>query len=92
MTCVLDPNRAACRLTRDERGHRHTPDIDNCRPNCVNIARTDRDITVLRDQADRLRYQVADPRAPPIRHARERHELDRLDAITSGHEKGRASP
>ncbi|MEV7169014.1 hypothetical protein AB0O18_04910 [Streptomyces sp. NPDC093224] len=44
MTCVLDPKRAACRLRSEEDGTRRTPDLDDCRPNCVNIARTDRDV------------------------------------------------
>ena len=42
MTCVLDPHKAACRVARDERAHRRTPDLDDCRPYCANIARTDR--------------------------------------------------
>jgi hypothetical protein len=90
MTCVLDPHRAACRLTRDERGHRHTPDLDNCRPTCANIARTDRDITELRDRAQHLQTLVDDPLAPPIRAERERRELARLAEIITHHNRGRA--
>ncbi|GAB2920811.1 hypothetical protein GCM10027280_04760 [Micromonospora polyrhachis] len=89
MTCVLDPARAACRVAADERGTRHTPDIDDCRPNCANIARTDRDIHILRRQAAHLRAVVNDPAAPPVRHARERHELARLEHIITRHHTGR---
>lgn len=85
MTCVLDPARAACRLGGDERGTRRTPDIDDCRPSCANIARTDRDIAALRDQAEHLQTLVDDPLAPRIRHAREQHELDRLRRIIAAH-------
>ena len=88
MTCVLDPHKAACRLARDERGHRHTPDIDDCRPHCANIARTDRDITALRQRAEHLTAILADPLAPPIRADRECRELDRLNAIIAEHERG----
>jgi hypothetical protein len=86
MTCVFDPARAACRTTGDERGlRRRTPDIDDCRPNCVNIARTDRDIHILRAQAARLRDVVDDPAAPPVRHVHEQHELARLTDLIQQH-------
>jgi hypothetical protein len=61
MTCVLDPHKAACRVARDERDHRRTPDLDDCRPHCGNIARTDRDIATLRTRVERLRTVVDDP-------------------------------
>lgn len=89
MTCVLDPARAACRLSADERSSRHTPDIDDCKPSCVNIARTDRDIDYLRDRANTLEAIVNDPLAPPIRHAREQHELARLQKIITTHQEPR---
>jgi hypothetical protein len=89
MTCVLDPARAACRVATDERGTRRTPDIDDCRPSCANIARTDRDIHVLRQQAARLLALVNDPAAPPVRHDRERHELARLEHLIARHNPGR---
>lgn len=65
MTCVLDPKRAACRLRSEEDSTRRTPDLDDCRPNCVNIARTDRDIKHVLVQIERLRPLVDDPLAPP---------------------------
>jgi hypothetical protein len=89
MTCVLDPARAACRVASDERGSRRTPDIDDCRPNCANIARTDLDIHILRQQARHLRTLVNDTAAPSIRHARERHELARLEHLIARHHTGR---
>jgi hypothetical protein len=62
---------------------------DDCRPQCVNLARTDRDIAHVEQQARHLAEIVADPLAPPIRHAREQHELTRLKQIIEAHEKGR---
>ena len=85
MTCVLDPQRAACRLRREEDGTRRTPDLDDCRPNCVNIARTDRDIEQVLIQIEQLRPIVEDPLAPSYRHAREQHELDRLERVAAAH-------
>lgn len=86
MTCVLDPKRAACRLRSEEDSTRRTPDLDDCRPNCVNIARTDRDVDQIRDQIAQLRPLVDDPLAPTFRHARDQHELQRLERIVNDHD------
>ncbi|BCK56204.1 hypothetical protein [Nocardia wallacei] len=86
MTCVLDPRRAVCRLASDDTTTRVTPDLSDCRPNCVNVARTDRDIDAVRADAARLRVLVADPLAPPVRAARERAELNRLLRIIADHD------
>ena len=91
MTCVLVPAKAACRLTGDDHGTRRTPDITDCRPNCANIARTDTDIDHLRDQVTQLHETVEDSLAPPIRHAREQHELVRLQQIITDHDQ-RSTP
>lgn len=85
MTCVLDPQRAACRIQRDQNDTRRTPDLSDCRPNCANIARTDRDIAVLQNQVTQLTTLVQDPLAPGPRVARERHELQRLKTIIDHH-------
>jgi integrase len=86
MSCVLDPVKAACRLAADERSTLRTPDISDCRPHCGNIARTDRDIDYLRGEVVQLQDAVRDSLAPPIRHAREQHELERLARIITRHE------
>lgn len=85
MTCVFDPKQAACQLRGDADDPMVTPDIDDCRPRCPNIARTDRDIAEIRRRRDELAVIVADPIAPPIRHRREQRELDRLDTILENH-------
>lgn len=89
MTCVFDARTAACE--NDSRGDdpRRTPAQDDCRTYCVNIARTDRDIAVLRDDIGRLTEIVADPLAPPIRHRREAEELRHLQEIVDWHEQTR---
>ncbi|SOD83051.1 apolipoprotein A1/A4/E family protein [Streptomyces sp. Ag109_G2-15] len=88
MTCVLNPAVAACQLRGSAEDPMVTPDIDDCRPRCQCLARTDRDIEVIQDRVDELAEIVADPLAPPIRHAREQHELDRLRAIIQDHQCG----
>ncbi|MGX1972514.1 hypothetical protein [Streptomyces kronopolitis] len=87
MTCVLDPVQAACRLRGTTDDPLVTPDIDDCRPRCPNIARTDRDIEQVREDYRELADAVDDPLAPPIRHERELHELGRLRQILDAHEK-----
>jgi integrase len=92
MTCVLNPATAACQLRGAHDDPQVTPDEDDCRPRCPNLAVTDRDITAVRRKADDLEEIVADPLSPPIRHAREQHELSRLRAILDAHERDREPP
>ncbi|MFF0191028.1 hypothetical protein [Streptomyces sp. NPDC005244] len=87
MTCVLDPVQAACQLHGTADDPLVTPDIDDCRPRCRNIARTDRDIEQVQADRDDLLKATADRLAPPIRYARELHELRRLDRIVTEHER-----
>lgn len=86
MTCVLDPAQALCQLRGTIDDPLVTPDTDDCRPKCRNIARTDRDIQHLRRHHRELTAVVDNPLAPPIRHDRERHELTRLQRILDAHE------
>lgn len=88
MTCVFTPATAACQLRKPADDPMVTPDTDDCRPKCPNLARTDRDLEHVKQQAAELAEIVADPLAPPIRHERERHELARLTAIIEAHEQG----
>nr|WP_212669308.1 hypothetical protein [Rhodococcus sp. 06-621-2] len=86
MTCVFDPQQAACQLRDTQDYPLVTPDIDDCRPRCPNIARTDRDIDVVRAKHGELAEITADVLAPPIRHQRDRHEMGRLETILTAHE------
>jgi integrase len=89
MTCVFDPAQAKCRLKPAGDDTHRTPDLDDCRPGCQNIARTDADIGVLRAQAAELEAVVADPLSPEPLHVRERHQLGRLQAIIDEHDRSR---
>ncbi|MFJ3932656.1 hypothetical protein [Streptomyces sp. NPDC090029] len=94
MTCVLNPATAACQLRGTADDPLVTPDTDDCRPKCPNLARTDRDITDrditdIEQRVTELEEIVADPLAPPIRHAREQHELARLKAVLDAHRQSR---
>jgi hypothetical protein len=91
MTCVFDPGKAKCRLTSAGDGDdaRRTPDLSDCQPGCQNIARTDQDIAVLRQQAAELALLVNDPLGPEPRRQRERRKLERLTGILDEHEQAR---
>ena len=92
MTCVLNPATAACQLRGAVDDPMVTPDTDDCRPKCPNIARTDRDIEHVKQRAAELAEMVADPLAPPIRNERERRELERLRRIIEAHQRGTPTP
>jgi hypothetical protein len=89
MTCVFDPAKALCHLRPAEDDVRRTPDQDDCRPTCQNIAYTDRNIAEVRRHAAQLQDLVNDHLAPSLRHHRERAELDRLRAIIRRHDHGK---
>ncbi|WP_158619098.1 hypothetical protein [Micromonospora sp. M71_S20] len=79
MTCVFSAPTAACELPSPRTADsRRTPALDDCRPYCGNIARTDRDVNELRVDASHVADVVADPLAPPIRHQREEATLHRI--------------
>lgn len=86
MTCVFDPAKALCQLRPADDDVRRTPDQDDCRPTCRNIAYTDRDIAAVRHRAAQLHTLANDHLAPSIRHHRERAELDRLRAAIRRHD------
>jgi hypothetical protein len=92
MTCVLNPATAACQLRGTAGDPMLTPDLDDCRPKCPNLARTDRDIDFTRRRATELAEIVDEPLAPTLRHARDRHELERLNEVIAAHENGTARP
>jgi hypothetical protein len=89
MTCVFDPAKALCQLRNGATDTRRTPDQDNCRPNCQNIAYTDRDIADLRARLIELQKLTGDHLAPSPRWRRERAERDRLIGILRDHDHGK---
>lgn len=89
MTCVLNPQQALCQIMTAEGDTRRTPDQDDCRPQCRNLAYTDENIAELHTRARRLREVIADPLAPSIRRGREQRELDRITTLIRRHEQGR---
>jgi hypothetical protein len=89
MTCVFNAATALCELLPSTDDAHHTPDADDCRPACRNIARTDANIAAIRAETTELRAVVDDTASPPIRHARERARLDYLEKVIAEHEATR---
>ena len=87
ITCVFDPAKALCQQHRTADVSRTTPDMDECRPTCQNIAYTDRDIEQLRERAAHIQDLLGDFLAPSPRHARIRAERDRLQELIGKHER-----
>jgi hypothetical protein len=85
MTCVFDQAKALCQIRGTQGDVRATPDQDDCRPTCRNLAYTDRDIAALRQQATELESILGDFLAPSPRHQRIRAELDRVQALIRNH-------
>jgi len=86
MTCVFDPAKAKCHLTRGDDDASRTPDLSDCQPGCQNIARTGQDIEHIRRRAAELTQVTSDPFSPAPRHEREHRELTRLRAIIAEHD------
>ena len=67
MTYVFDQAKALCQVPRAQGDPRVTPDQDDCRPNCRNIAYTDRDMDQLRVEVAGIHAIVDDSLAPAAR-------------------------
>jgi hypothetical protein len=92
MTCVFDQAKALCQMRRAQGDPRVTPDQDDCRPNCRNIAYTDRDIDELRVEVAGIRDIVDDSLAPSPRNQRASAESERLQRIIDNHDRHRQAP
>ena len=68
VTCVFDPDKALCILLKQSDDPRRTPDLNNCRSTCKNIAITDRNIVLVRRRLAVHEADAHDPLAPePLR-------------------------
>lgn len=89
MTCVFDATSALCEAAPSHNDARLTPDTDDCRSSCRNIARTDNDINDIQREAAELRRLIDDPISPPLRLEREKHRLAYLDRTIEMHDATR---
>jgi integrase len=84
LTCVYRPATAACR-TEDDAGDTG-PSWPRCRLTCQNIARTDRDVTALREHVRGLKADLAAPGLPLPLHQRIRARLEAHEQAIAEHE------
>lgn len=91
MTCVFDAASALCDAASSHDDARTTPDTDDCRSACRNIARTDNDMADIQREAAELRCIVDDLVSPPLRLEREKRRLAYLNKIIDTHSITRAA-
>lgn len=90
LTCMFDPNRALCHNTS---GHRSTePRLNNCQRNCSNIARTDKHITALAHEIQRLRREADSPLTPKPLALRLQSRAETFIEIINGHRATAITP
>ncbi|WP_131809960.1 hypothetical protein [Mycolicibacterium mucogenicum] len=86
LTCMFDPHRALCQRTANR--HVTEPRLDDCQRGCSNIARTDRHISSIEHEVQRLRSEADNPLTPkPLAHRLQ----SRADAFATIIEEHRAS-
>ena len=83
LTCMFDPNRALCLRAANRQAVE--PRLDDCQRNCSNIARTDRHISALEHEAQRLRSEADSPLTPKPLALRLQSRADTFAAIVNEH-------
>ncbi|MCV7286395.1 hypothetical protein H7J87_13765 [Mycolicibacterium wolinskyi] len=84
LTCLFDPNRAACLHERTSRSTE--PRLDHCAGHCANIARTDRQVADMQREVTRLRREAASPATPEPLAQRMLHRADTFAAAAAHHD------
>lgn len=84
LTCLFDPNRAACLHGRTSRSTE--PRLDHCAEHCANIARTDRQVADMQLEVTRLRREAASPATPEPLAQRMLHRADTFAAAAAHHD------
>jgi integrase len=91
MTCVWRPETAACNQARIDQGlpAGDSPDENECRTTCVNLAYTDRDIHQQQQRLADLQRATADPLAPQPRRDRTAAQAARIRTTIDHHQQTR---
>lgn len=87
VTCCYDQSKALCHPDRQVTTSQHrSPDVSHCQPGCGNIARTDQNVTQIRDAIAQHQAEIASPTTPiPLRRRLEQR-INTLQAIVDEHQ------
>lgn len=92
MTCVWRHETAACREEREAAGlEANEPDEQLCRPTCINLAYTDRDIENKKPECARWEAAAADRLSPKPLRDRAAAKAAPMRAVIAEHEQGRSA-
>lgn len=84
VACLFDPERSLCRNPRTMAAITE-PKLEQCQPNCPNIARTDRHIAQLAVEVERLRSEAESPMTPVPMAQRLKSEAERMTTTIDTH-------
>lgn len=82
VTCVFRPDTALCVTGADQD---QGPHWTRCRPQCTNIARTDRDIASIKTHLETLQQDLAGPALPQPLRQRVEEQINYYSEIVHGH-------
>jgi integrase len=92
LTCNHDPYKALCDPDHGHGTPRRTPSFDRCHTACGNISRTDTHIERARQEAERLRGEIADGLNPAPLAKRLSQRVETLEGIIHQHQTTRRIP
>lgn len=86
VTCCYDQAKALCHPDRQTTASQHrSPDISHCQPGCGNIARTDQNISQIRNAITQHQAEIASPTTPVPLRGRLEQRVTALQAIVDEH-------
>lgn len=87
VTCCYDQSKALCHPDRQVTTSQHrSPDVSHCQPGCGNIARTDQNVTQIRDAIAQHQAEIASPTTPIPLRGRLEQRINTLQAIVDEHQ------
>jgi hypothetical protein len=92
LTCNYDPTKALCNPDNGPGNRPRTPSLDRCQSTCPNIARTDRDASLLRGKAKHLQQQADSPVTPGPLAERLRQRAQTLSDLADTHDRTKIAP
>jgi hypothetical protein len=87
VTCCYDQSKALCHPDRQVTANElRSPDVSHCQTGCGNIARTDQNVTQIRDAIAQHQAEIASPTTPIPLRGRLEQRITTLQAIVDEHQ------